>query len=48
MAANPENLDMTGAEHVEVKPVSVHIGAEISGVDCSAPLAAGSQRFVRR
>lgn len=48
MAANPENLDMTGAEHVEVKPVSVHIGAEISGVDCSAPLSPAEVAAIRQ
>lgn len=48
MAANPESLPIPGAEHVVVRPLTVHIGAEIGGVDLARPLAAPEIEATRR
>ncbi|MFT5112054.1 MAG: alpha-ketoglutarate-dependent taurine dioxygenase [Parasphingorhabdus sp.] len=38
MKSSSDNTALDLAEHVIVKPMTVHIGAEISGVDLTAPL----------
>jgi alpha-ketoglutarate-dependent taurine dioxygenase len=34
--------------HIDVKPIAVHIGAEISGVDLSEPLSSGEVAAIRK
>ncbi len=48
MAAHPEHSPIPGAEHVVVEPLTVHIGAEIHGVDLRQPLSAAETDAIRR
>ncbi len=48
MAARADNSPTPGAEHVGIKPLTVHIGAEIDGLDLTRPLAAAETEAIRR
>jgi len=48
MASIVESASATLAEHVVVKPLTIHIGAEIGGVDLSQPLTAAEVSAIRQ
>ena len=48
MSTTVESATCTAARQVIVKPMTIHIGAEISGIDLCQPLAAAEVNAIRQ